>query len=224
MSQIIRSNRPKEFFYILDKRISEDSLLSWEARGLLIYLLGKPDNWRINVAHLVSEGSAGRDKVYRMINELIDRGYCRRVKGVGGFGFDYFIYEKPMRNDLQKQAPYPGNPYPENPYPDSPTLISNENNQVSKINNRKNIQKEIVLDWSKINLSEDDKRDVQDLFQSRLTQKALDGVITELNLANSFGISYQLCLDEWATRSWKTFKAAWMLKVVSKQRLASNDS
>jgi len=57
---IIRAPRPEANFYMLNKAISDDPRLSWAARGLLIYLLGKPDHWKVSPAHLRGEtvGSA----------------------------------------------------------------------------------------------------------------------------------------------------------------------
>jgi hypothetical protein len=80
---IVRSPRPVSNFYLLDKRISEDRRLSWAARGLLIYVLGKPDNWRVSIPDLVkevagSEKPTGRDGTYTLIDELIKAGYLRR--------------------------------------------------------------------------------------------------------------------------------------------------
>lgn len=79
---IIRGPRPDSNFYMLDKRISEDKRLGWAARGLLIYLLGKPDHWKISVPALIAETSAagmktGRDGIYRILDELEAAGYVR---------------------------------------------------------------------------------------------------------------------------------------------------
>jgi len=63
-------------FTIVSNPTITDSRLSWEARGLLVYLLSKPDHWKVNVKHLISESpSAGREKVYRILNELEEAGY-----------------------------------------------------------------------------------------------------------------------------------------------------
>jgi hypothetical protein len=63
-------------FTIVSNPTITDSRLSWEARGLLVYLLSKPDHWKVNVKHLISESpSAGREKIYRILNELEAAGY-----------------------------------------------------------------------------------------------------------------------------------------------------
>lgn len=80
---IIRSPRPETNFYQLDKSISEDSRLSWAARGMLIFLLGKPDDWEVSVSHLIKQTTqtakhSGRDAVYGLLAELEVAGYVRK--------------------------------------------------------------------------------------------------------------------------------------------------
>ena len=99
---IVRAPRPKGNFYILDKRISEDGNLSWGARGMLIFLLGKPDNWRVSIQNLVNETTkskkkSGRDAVYAYLAELREAGYItvyqnRSESGVFG-ETDYLVHE-----------------------------------------------------------------------------------------------------------------------------------
>lgn len=63
-------------FTVISNRTLADERLSWEARGLLAYLLSKPDNWRVSVKHLVKiSPNCGRVKTYRIIKELEDYGY-----------------------------------------------------------------------------------------------------------------------------------------------------
>lgn len=58
-----------------------DANLSWEARGMLAFLLSKPDHWVVNVKHLVKESpSAGRDKVYSILKELETHGYLTQER------------------------------------------------------------------------------------------------------------------------------------------------
>lgn len=95
---IIRSPRKVSNFVTLDKAMTEDSSLSWGARGLLAFLLGKPDNWKISVPHLVKQGcgyGSGRDAIYRMLNELIDRFYIAR-KSIQS-GVIYTVYDTPFQ-------------------------------------------------------------------------------------------------------------------------------
>jgi hypothetical protein len=116
---IIRAPRPQSNFYLLDKRISEDKRLSWAARGLLIFLLGKPDHWRVSVQALINEtadscGPLGRDGVRRIINDLKDAGYitCAQSKQGGGeFGeVEYVVSESPLTDYPATVEPATVNP------------------------------------------------------------------------------------------------------------------
>ncbi|MDI3184681.1 hypothetical protein [Pseudomonas paracarnis] len=130
---IIRAPRPEANFYILSKSISEDARLSWAARGLLVFLLGKPDHWAVSVTHLRNETSksskpTGRDGVYGLLQELITAGYVQRRQDRLGSGLlgetHYFVSESPLPALPDTAAPLPAQPYPANP-----TLVSIEGEQ-----------------------------------------------------------------------------------------------
>src|SRR5262249_62115727 len=70
----------------VDKRIFENVELSWAARGLLGYLLSRPDNWQVRMGDLISRGPTGRDAMRRMVKELETAGYVRRGRERGGGG------------------------------------------------------------------------------------------------------------------------------------------
>lgn len=148
---IIRRGAPlNRNFYILDKAISEDSRLSFEARGLLIFLLGKPDTWQVSIQHLVNESPAGKDKIARMLKELRTVGYitCERQHGEKGkiAGFIYTVFEfaqpqpenpdmdkpqpeKPVMDKPQPEKPDAENPEPVKPATANPLLVSTDINQ-----------------------------------------------------------------------------------------------
>jgi uncharacterized phage protein (TIGR02220 family) len=141
---IIRAARPQSNFYILDKRISEDKGLTWAARGLLIFLLGKPDNWRISPEHLRKETEqsskpTGRDGIYALLAELITSGYVERKanrKDDGTLaGYDYIVYDEPILLGDVENHPFPALPdtaAPDTaqPFPANPTLTSTDYKQV----------------------------------------------------------------------------------------------
>lgn len=130
---IIRAPRPEGNFYLLNKTISEDRRLSWAARGVLVFLLGKPDHWQISVAHLRGETAAtvrptGRDGVYGLLQELISTGYVRRRQDRSDSGvlgaINYLVSESPL-----PEEPYPAAPETAQPYTANPTLVSIEGEQ-----------------------------------------------------------------------------------------------
>lgn len=127
---IRRGPRPETKFYTLDKSISEDSRLSWAARGLLIFLLGKPDNWEVSVKHLINQTTdaigkaSGRDAVRVILKELEQAGYlvadiARNETGAFA-GMAYTVNEIPCIIPPQPEKPSPETPETENPAPAEP--------------------------------------------------------------------------------------------------------
>lgn len=130
---IIRAPRPDSNFYMLNKSISEDKSLGWAARGLLVYLLGKPDHWSVNIQALVNEVSesgekSGRDRTYAIINQLLDAGYITRQQGQKESGkflkMNYLVSETPFRPLPDK--PDTVKPDTAEPHTVEPTLVSND--------------------------------------------------------------------------------------------------
>ncbi|WP_258010475.1 hypothetical protein [Pseudomonas protegens] len=133
---IIRAPRPEGNFYLLNKTISEDRRLSWGARGVLVFLLGKPDHWKVSPAHLRGETAdsakpTGRDGIYGLLDELISAGYVRREQPRSEAGVlgevTYLVSETPLPD-----SPYPAEPLPAGPHTANPTLVSIEGKQVLK--------------------------------------------------------------------------------------------
>lgn len=71
--------RKTENFSIISNQPINDSELPWECRGVLIYLLSKPDSWEVNVNHLIKQGPGGRDRMYRILGDLEECGYITRT-------------------------------------------------------------------------------------------------------------------------------------------------
>lgn len=118
---IVRGPRPEGNFYILDKSISEDKRLSWAARGMLVFLLGKPNHWQVSPAALVNETAdsakpLGRDGVYALLQELHHVGYIVRTqerRGDGSMGaVQYTVSERcePLTEKPEAVSPHTGLP------------------------------------------------------------------------------------------------------------------
>ncbi|MCG7920780.1 MAG: hypothetical protein N0C81_05565 [Candidatus Thiodiazotropha lotti] len=96
--------------------------MSWAARGLLAYLLSRPDDWRVLINDLRKRGDLGRDGIYKLLRELRDTGYVRFVRSRDEQGRirggTYRVQEIPdsPHPDLpdtvepDTAAPYPVNP------------------------------------------------------------------------------------------------------------------
>ena len=60
-----------------------DENLSFRARGILIWLLDKPDDWRVDSEQIAAAAKEGRDAVRTALNELVAAGYIVRMQGTG---------------------------------------------------------------------------------------------------------------------------------------------
>ena len=98
----------KANYTIIANGALEDSRLSWKARGVLAYLLSKPDNWRVIVAHLVTQGPDGKAAITAALEELELYGYIRRTarRNVGGKydGYDSEVFESPDETASENQT------------------------------------------------------------------------------------------------------------------------
>lgn len=118
---IIRAPRRNRYL-IIDQRIVDDTRLSWAARGMLAYLLSRPDNWQVRVKDLQRRGHLGRDGTYNLINELRSAGYVefRRGRDTRGRirGGCYIVREipnPPLPESPDTDVPEPAAPYPVDP-------------------------------------------------------------------------------------------------------------
>lgn len=97
---VIRISKREHPYAQIDKRILEDARLSWRAKGVLCYLLSKPDNWRVSVSDVWKSGKEGRNAVQETMAELSEFGYAtleveRDEKGVL-MGKIWTISEEPI--------------------------------------------------------------------------------------------------------------------------------
>lgn len=77
---IIHGPRPERDFTVIPNAVIRDELLSYRARGLLVYLLSQPPDWQVSSARLSIESGEGRDAIRRALRELIDVGYLALTK------------------------------------------------------------------------------------------------------------------------------------------------
>ena len=86
-------------FVTIHKGFITDDRLSAKAKGILLYLLSRPDDWQIYTLEVVKHMNDGQKSINSGINELIKVGYVersRKRKDNGDFnGYDYVVYEKP---------------------------------------------------------------------------------------------------------------------------------
>ncbi|PAL08898.1 DNA replication protein DnaD [Staphylococcus hominis] len=86
-------------FVTIHKDFITDERLSAKAKGILLYLLSRPDDWQIYTEEIKKHMKDGAKSINTGIHELIDCGYIKRSKkrqenGVFN-GYEYLVYELP---------------------------------------------------------------------------------------------------------------------------------
>lgn len=153
---IYRVQKNKENPYVmLNKSGIEDSTLSFKARGILVWMLSKPDNWQFYLGSIVNATTDGRDAVRSGIKELEDAGYIRKIRErdpeTGQFNAVVYDIHEVSQEDTcicGKSAPPSENPTSDNPTSGNPTLLINN----KKLNKQKYIsarEKETSKDKNK---------------------------------------------------------------------------
>ena len=110
-------------FTIVPNQTINDKL-SWAARGMLLYLCSKPDDWEVNITDLVNQttGTAkrsGRDAVRKIMDELVECGYMRKTQNRIAGKFQNVDHEVSL-------LPFTENPYTANPSTVNPTQQSKD--------------------------------------------------------------------------------------------------
>lgn len=100
----------RERFTSVSRETIGDSSLSFRARGVLVWLLDKPDDWRADSSTIARAGKEGREAVRTALRELEDAGYLvrRKVQGDGGrWVTEVEVHERPVKS-TDAQEPDPG--------------------------------------------------------------------------------------------------------------------
>ena len=117
---IIRSPRLEANFTVVSNAVIRDERLSFRARGLLINILSRPDDWTVSAESLAKRGKEGRDAVLTALDELRAAGYLVTTKRQainGKFTTVSIVYDTPTDALIQKptpEKPTPGKPKAEN--------------------------------------------------------------------------------------------------------------
>lgn len=103
MSNIIRVKKNADNPFVqMHKFPINDERLSFKSKGILLYLLSKPDDWQVYEVDLQQHADDGKTSVSNGIQELMEYGYIEREirrNDKGHFkGYDYRVYEVPPEN------------------------------------------------------------------------------------------------------------------------------
>jgi uncharacterized phage protein (TIGR02220 family) len=114
---IFRTHKNEDYTVMSNHHLN-DPRMSLKAKGLLSFMLSKPDGWHFSIRGLESQLKEGKDSVATTMKELIDFKYVIREQGrsKGSFGdIIYHIYESPCTENPDAVNPDTGNPRTETP-------------------------------------------------------------------------------------------------------------
>lgn len=101
-----RTHKRASNFTMIQNALINQPTLSWAAKGILIYLLSKPDGWKVYTADIVKHATNGKDSVKTLTKELRAAGYITLSKIVDSKGrvkeWRYDVYDEPL------QTPFAG--------------------------------------------------------------------------------------------------------------------
>ena len=131
---IIRAKREHNYTVISNK-VYDKNQLSWQAMGMLGYLLTKPDDWSVIVSELVNVTKetakpTGKEGVYNILKELRDKGFIVVQKNSDG-STNYTVYDEPLPN---QGKPNQGKPNQGKPNQAEPPLLNTDIQQVLSSN------------------------------------------------------------------------------------------
>ncbi|WP_437272749.1 conserved phage C-terminal domain-containing protein [Staphylococcus succinus] len=89
-------------FVTVHKNFIHDSNLTFKSKGILLYLLSRPDDWQIYESEILKHTNDGKDSLKSGIRELEDVGYVVRTRKRNDKGhlngYEYLVYEHPIQN------------------------------------------------------------------------------------------------------------------------------
>jgi len=102
MLATFRIRKDKSNPYVsIHKAFLSNKHLSWRAKGILSYLLSKPDDWIVRVEDIRDHAKESDKAVRSAIQELLSHGYLFRtvLREEGKFSsFQYDVFESPNLN------------------------------------------------------------------------------------------------------------------------------
>ncbi|MBZ0262979.1 MAG: MarR family transcriptional regulator [Hyphomicrobiales bacterium] len=127
-------------FAMIPNATADDERLAADTLGTLVYLLAKPEDWKVIVADIRRRFGIGRNRVYQIIRELEAAGYVQRAQnraersrwGVA----EYIIYDCPVaiagEADIARKGHLTeGGPLPDSPLPQNRHTVKAQQNTVS---------------------------------------------------------------------------------------------
>lgn len=219
-------------YVMIDKNVFEDTSLSFKAKGILGYLLSRPNDWTLIIADIQKRSTDGKDSVKNGIDELIERGYIVKTeqpRQAGKFATcDYVVYEKPINTGVNRCGKtVTDKPQRLNRHGKSATTNNNKLN--NELTNKKDISSGTPKKQKPKSASLEKPCDVtdqtwHDLLALRKAKKSPLSVsawniakkqIDEVQAKTEHTLEQILLV--WIERGWQGFKAEWYMNHINVQ-------
>ena len=146
-----------------------------DACGLYTYLLCRPPNWKINIKHLTSTLNCGKNKIYRLLDYLIDLKLITRteLREKGRFSsYHYKIHIRPKSAQIVQLTPVP-----QKPEAVKPEAVFEDTYKTKNIKNKEYIKTTTTtenLSTAKIDHSIENQSSSSFFFSETLDKKILE--------------------------------------------------
>lgn len=137
LSQNIIRVKKETNYVVMDKTFLNDKSLSWKAKGLMAFMLSKPDDWQFYLEELIKHSTDGKASLRSGFKELQEKNYVikkRYQNEQGLFEWETIVYEQPYT-----EKPSMDNPSMEKPSMENRTLLNNDSLSNDSLNNNKDI-------------------------------------------------------------------------------------
>ena len=205
--------KKKDNFTTVHNKLIIDTSISYKAKGILIYMLSRPDGWKYNAKDIANNSKESLDSIYSGLKELIATGYISRKRHSDG-SLSYYVfedkeqngiidcYETNVRENPNRENPNRENPNRENPNRDNPDYIKERDTLKKEYNKRKNNNKDIysrIINYLNIKTGKKYRE------STKVTQRLINGRMREGFTEEDFKTVIDKKTMEWTGTEWERY-------------------
>ncbi|HUQ37039.1 MAG TPA: helix-turn-helix domain-containing protein [Aestuariivirga sp.] len=121
-------------YAVIPNSVSNDDRLKADTLGALVYLLAKPEDWKVSIADIGKRFGIGRDRVYVIMQELEAAGYVKRAQNRASrsqfSSIEYHVFDCPQSNVVEEEIPQ-NEPFLESPLTENQEAVKPQQNTIS---------------------------------------------------------------------------------------------
>lgn len=121
----------KKNYTVVNNTILSDKRLSYKAKGIWLYAMSRPDDWKFYLGDIVNQSDDGKDAVKSGLKELCTAGYLvkHKIREQGRFATEWIFYETPQ---VKENITMTEKPSPVSSTRSNPPLPNTEGKQITK--------------------------------------------------------------------------------------------